>query len=86
MSTNAKRKRKRRKKTAESLIGFSFFSFSCPISHDRGIGKKNLYDDNDNELVRKDQSFYPLHYSFFLFSIGKKKENRGEQHSHIETT
>jgi hypothetical protein len=43
-----KEEEKKGEKTAESLIGFPFFSFSCRISHDRGIRKKNLYDDNDS--------------------------------------
>ena len=31
-----------KERTVESLIGFSFFLFSCRVSHDRSIRKKNL--------------------------------------------
>ncbi len=52
-----RKKKGKKERTVESLIGFSFFLFFCRISHDRSIRKKNLYDDNERELGRKDQSF-----------------------------
>ena len=69
---------------AELLIGFPFLPLHslCRISHDRGIKKKNLYNDNDIELVRQDQSFlfleYDQHYFLFLLIISKKKTMSAE--------
>jgi len=57
---HGREKKKEIERAAESLIVFLLLSFSCWISHDHGIRKKNLYDDNDSMLVRKDQPLYPI--------------------------
>ena len=81
MSMSVKKEKKESERTAELLIGFPFFSFSCRISHDRGIRKKNLYNDNDSELP----AVLSLHYFLFSSVCVKNIENKGEQHTHIET-